>query len=339
MKILKKMAFIAISTVALISCNNDDALSTSEKKVDAYIQFESVFGDKEFDLNTDYTSTNNGTLNISTLKYIITDIKLFGTEGTSNFEVSTQESFHIVDQSCQASLNKYLTNIPNGKYNKVSFRYGVSDKIQNAGTDAQGDMLVAADAAGLSWGWTLGYRFMTYEGFSSKKEEHFKVHNGSTGAIKTETTHASKINNDAPGGHGHTSGARVDNSQIIEIDFSSDGVILVSDNTSPKIHLKVDIAKILSSTHSLNVAEGDIIVDAHKSAKVAENVATAFTFEHIHPTDVNFELPEIKNCNGTSNPNEGDGHAHNDKKKHEHTDDKKQDETSKKEVSEGHTHS
>ncbi len=332
MKNLKKLAFITIAAIGIVSCkNDDDAIGSSENKVDAYIQFENVFGNKEFNLNHDLLSKNNGTLNITTLKYIVTDIKLFGTEGTSDFTVSTQESFHIVDQSCESSAYKYLTNIPNGKYNKVSIRYGVSNEIQNAGTDAQGDMLVAAKAAGLNWNWTLGYRFMTYEGSSSKRKEAFKIHNGSTGAIVSEIAKTSKVNHGGEPHEKETPATRIDNSQVIELDFSEDDVILVSDETSPKIHLKVDVAKILSSKNILDISEGDITTDAHKASEVAQNVATIFSIDHIHPTDKNFELPEAKDCKDTTNPNEGGGHdnedGHHDK------------EVSKEKKDEEHSHS
>jgi|GEM_PF-6670564 len=325
MKFLKQLAYAALTILALNSCtkNDDTPEQVSENKVDAYIQFDHVFGSDEFTLNKNYKSDNNGVLNITTLKYIVTDIVLHGTEGTNDVALSTQESFHIVDQSCAFTSKKYLTNIPNGKYNKVTFRYGVSDKIQNSGTDAQGDMLVAAKAAGLNWGWTLGYRFMTYEGSSSAKGDVFKVHNGSTGAIE-KNTHTSKVNKESPshtgGGHGHTTGGRVDNSQLIELDFSDKGAILVSDKTSPKIHLKVDIAKVLSSKNTLDVSKGDIVVDAHKSAKVAQNVATMFSVAHIHPTDINFDVPKTEDCKDTSNPNEAGGHQHSgEKKEHSHS--------------------
>lgn len=317
MKFFKNLAFTAITICALTSCSNDDENEVSASKVDAYIQFEQVFGDDNFKLNQDFESANNGTLNITTLKYIITDVVLHGAQGTEDVSVPTEESFHIVDQSCESTLNKYFTNIPNGTYNKVTFRYGVSDAVQNSGTGAQGTMLTLAKAAGLNWGWTLGYRFMTFEGISSNKEGTFKVHNGSTGALVSETAHTTSVKNDAPdhGGHEHASGERIDNSQLITLDFSDEGNILVSDTTSPKIHVKVDVAKILSSTHILDISEDDIIIDAHKSAQVAKNVASMFSIAHIHPTDINFEKPEVHECKDTSNPNEQGGHSHDD---HDH---------------------
>ncbi len=337
MKNLKKIAFLAITAITLTACNtNDDTLTnpntTNEAKVDAYLQFENVFEDQLFALNKDYETTNNGVLNITTLKYIVTDITLHGADGTDDYSASTQESFHIVDQSCEASKFKYLTKVPNGKYTKVTLRYGVSEAVHEQGAAAQGAMLLAAQDAGLFWGWTTGYRFMTYEGTYNNGAGTFKVHNGSHGSSTEGHGHGdhshgaekvTKINNDvAP--------TRIDNSKEIVLDFSDEGEILVSDQTSPKIHLKIDVAQILDNTsndeNDLDVSKGDIIIDTHKSPKVAENVSKMFAIAHIHPTDVNFDIPNIETCTGT-NPNDTahdttDGHHDTDKEEaaHDHSD-------------------
>ncbi len=308
MKNLKSFILGGIAFLSIISCNDDDSPieEVSEKKVDAYIQFENVFGDNEFNLNHDYSVADANDLNITTLKYMITDIVLYGAEGTEDYTASTQESFHIVDQSCEETAYKYLTNVPNGTYNKISIRYGVSEEVFELGTDAQGEMLEVAQEMGMNWSWTVGYRFLTYEGvYDGQHANTFKVHNGSHGSSSTghgsHGAHAAKVGTEEPA-------SRVDNSKVITLEFPNESEILVSDETSPKVHLKVDVSKILKSTHTLDVSEGNIIIDTHKSPKVAENVATMFSIAHIHPTSDDFELPEAVGC-GSSNPNDNDGHT------------------------------
>ncbi|WP_139959044.1 MbnP family protein [Flavicella sediminum] len=298
MKNFKFYLLAAFAALNLISCNdNDDAdEQVSENKVDAYIQFENVFSDHDFNLNHDYTSANNGVLNITALKYMITDITFYGSNGTADYTVPTQESFHIIDASCEATDYKYLTGIPDGTYNKISFRYGVSEEVFELGTEAQGDMLVAANEFGMNWGWTSGYQFLKYEGsYAGNAANTFKVHNGSHGSSSTGHGTANKSVTDAP--------SRIDNSKLITLAFSNDADILVSDNTSPKVHLKIDVANIFNSTNLIDISEGNIIIDAHKSPKVATNVATMFSVDHIHGTTAVFDIPENEGC-GSANPNE-----------------------------------
>lgn len=329
MKFNFNKALWAISTLAFISCGDDDSTTViaNKNKADAYIQFENTFDGRAFELNKDYETSTNGTINVSTLKYLISDIKFFGVEGTKDYTLPTEVSFHIVDQSCEATLKKYITSLPNGTYNKVSLLYGVSEEIHEKGTESQGTVLATAKAFGMDWGWTLGYRFLTFEGtFGTDHKQNFTVHNGSHGS----TTGGN--------GHGHEAKGldnRIVNSKTITIDFSNTNGILVSDETSPKVHLNIDIAKILKGQHDLKLSDYDgTIVIRDESTLVAQNIVTAFDLDHIHATDPNFNVPVLEECK-TSNPNEG-GHDHKDgKDSHEEGDN--HDHTTKEKSEESHS--
>ncbi|MGY5351284.1 MbnP family protein [Wenyingzhuangia sp. IMCC45533] len=355
MKNLKIWALVALTTIGLTSCNNNDdsiddqtSLTGNElngngiipavgEKIDAYIQFESVFNGSSFSLNKDLQSANNGVLKVSTFKYIVTDIVLHGTDGTTDYKPSTIESFHIVDQSCNQTDYKYLTKVPNGKYNKVSLRYGISEEVHELGAGAQGEMLLAAQEAGLFWGWTTGYRFMTYEGSFNGNAGTFRVHNGSHGSAASGHGHGALTSRVNHNGDPHDSEeeikekpTRIDNSKVITLDFSSEGVILVSDDTSPKIHLSIDVAKILDNSsdndNDLYLSQNpNIIIDTHNSPKVAKNISQMFSVAHIHATDPVIRVPAINSCKDV-NPNDeplgGEGHDNSDG---HHDDEKKED--------------
>lgn len=340
MRNLFKVAFMIATAFVYIACNNDDNSGTEKNlqtKVDTYIQFENVFNNNTFELGKDYVTTSNRIVNISALKYMITDIVLKGAEGTEDIALSTQESFHIVDQACDVTFKKYLTNIPDGRYSQISFRYGVSEEVHEKGTDYQGDMLVAAKKFGMDWGWTLGYRFLTYEG--TYNDNVFKIHNGSHGSdigghghgVQNNETHSHVENihdkhsiahkQDPTGEHviqhekaedksTHDSDpARIDNSKVITLDFSNEGAILVGENTSPKIHLKIDIAKILEGIETI-VLDGDIILDIDKSPKIANNIKNIFTVDHIHATEtLQFLSETLEECE-TKNANDVEEHDH-----------------------------
>lgn len=321
MKIFKKMAFIALTILLITSCTDDETTNVSENKVDAYIQFDHIFGEDDFELNHSFDSgTSVGDVKISNLQYIITDITLHGSDGTADYTATTQESFHIVDAACSQTAYKYLTNVPDGTYDGVTFRYGVNEEIYEEGADAQGSMLETATDAGLFWGWTAGYKFLSYEGTYGTEGSIFKVHNGSHGSSTTEhdATEGDETVHVATETHAKIADTRIDNSKLITIDFSSDGVILVSDETSPKIHLAVDVKNILNSTNVIDISEGDIIIDAHKSPLVSENISTLFSVNHIHSTDSNFDLPEDEDCESSTNPNDTEEHDHNEETEHDH---------------------
>ncbi|WP_010522402.1 MbnP family protein [Aquimarina agarivorans] len=310
MKFNLKIAALTAMITVFVACSSDDDDNSNNpevdniNKVDAYLEFENVFEGEEFALKTDLNSKNNGVINVTALKYLISEITFYGANGTEDYVMDSNESFHIVDLSCKSTLKKYFTNLPDGNYDRVSFLYGVSEEVHEKGTEAQGNMLVEAKKYGLDWGWTLGYRFLTYEGtYDGDKEKIFRVHNGSHGSSNEENV------------------SRVENSKKIVIDFSDKGMILVSDKTSPKVHLSIDVSKILSNTNEIKLADydGRLIINPN-STLVSSNIESMFVLDHIHATDPNFEIPTDNECEGVSNPND-DGHGHDDKEDgHEHGD-------------------
>lgn len=286
------------------ACQKDEELNVNNK-VAAYIEFEHVFNNEEFHLNHPYHTSSNGEVKINMLKYFITEITFHGSNGTLDYEVPIQEGFHIVDASCESTFNKYLSSIPDGTYNKMSFRYGVSEEVFEQGTAAQGEMLVTAKEFDMSWAWTVGYVFMKLEGsYGGMEHNTFKIHNGSHGS-GAHTVHKTT----AMEGHSN----RIDNSMVINFPFPNDTEIIVSTATSPKVHVKVDVRSAFEEEHALDLssAGGNIIIDAHLSPKVAENAAAMFSLAHIHPFTDAFELPDLQYCEDTSNPNDGHGgHGH-----------------------------
>lgn len=348
MNFLKITAVLCIAAITL-SCdddNNNSYIVNPENKVDAYIEFENVFDNATFELGKTYQTEVNGAVKVTTLRYIITDITLKGNNGTPDFNATTQESFHIVAQDCEATKYKYLNNVPNGTYNSIAFRYGVKEEVFEQGTESQGDMLLAARKFGLDWGWTLGYRFLTFEGNFGAEQIPFKIHNGNytPPAEGEENSHSNVHSNKIPLANAvqHSEpneNGRIENSKNIELFFPNDGEILVSDNTSPKVHLKLDVAKILDGFTKIDLSKGsNIIIDVERSPDVADNVDQAFSIAHIHGTDPEIALPTTTECEINDNPNdkEEDTHGDEDKSEDGHEHDKEDAHDDEKKSEDGH---
>jgi len=104
-----------------------------------------------------YVNANNDTLSISTLRYLISDIRLYQPNGDS----IVVDGYQLVDVTNGTGLSYSITaDIPHGSYTGISFIFGF-DSLDNI-TDAYPDLNV------VNWNWPAmlggGYHFMQMEG-------------------------------------------------------------------------------------------------------------------------------------------------------------------------------
>lgn len=105
-----------------------------------------------------YVNANNDTLSISKLKYLISDIRFYKSNGDS----LVIEGHHFVDLTTSSSLTYAPTfDLPFDTYTGISFNFGL-DSVDNV-TNAYPDLNI------LNWNWldTIGggYHFMQMEGY------------------------------------------------------------------------------------------------------------------------------------------------------------------------------
>lgn len=101
-----------------------------------------------------YVNANNDTLSISKLKYLISDIRFYKSNGDS----LVIEGHHFVDLTTSSTLTYAPTfDLPFDTYTGISFNFGL-DSIDNAANHV--------DLNSLSWNWPPGggYHFMQMEG-------------------------------------------------------------------------------------------------------------------------------------------------------------------------------
>lgn len=104
-----------------------------------------------------YVNANNDTLSISKLKYLISDIRFYKSNGDS----LVIEGHHFVDLTDNATLTYAPTfELPFDTYTGISFNFGL-DSVDNV-TNAYPDL------NSLTWNWPVmnggGYHFMQMEG-------------------------------------------------------------------------------------------------------------------------------------------------------------------------------
>lgn len=258
MKLQFSTIVLAISAL-FISCSKDDH-NASNKPGMAKIEFDnSVHEDDLLLENSFYSKDNNEQFSVSELKYIISNIVLINDQGVE-FVYPKDDSYFIINEKNDASLELNLDAIPAGTYTNIKFGLGVDQDKYLQGATGQGDLIVEAEKEEMLWAWQAGYRFLKLEG-------NYKV-----GSSSTETFYKYHI-----GSHGST----LDNYK--EITLSLPVPAFVANDKLPTIHIVADIAKIFDETHHMVIDENpQIMVNQDLSPKVAENASNMFKVHHVH---------------------------------------------------------
>lgn len=263
---MKNLIYKAIAVLALsatfTACSNDD--ETISGTGNLAIEFDNSFKGDDLILDTQANTTaSNEVLKISSIKYIISNIVLTKEDGTT-FTYPKSESYFIVNEADLATHVLNLKDVPAANYTKVTFGIGVDKEQWDAGATGQGDFLATAQAAGMMWSWSAGYKFVAFEGtFTSATVTTpvpFKVHTGQTGTDYNYTTVALDLQTKA----------------------------LVRSTITPQIHIITDLAKILNSTNVIKLSDnnpngtGANIMGGANLPLVTANVATMFSVDHVH---------------------------------------------------------
>lgn len=270
MKIKYKNMFLYIATISILlysNCTKDPPppVSQTQDANSMRIRFENKVGntDLNLDLQNDtlapdtkfmYSSVKNK-FTISTLRYIVSNIILYNSDGTSWKET---DSYHLIEVTNGVIKDEFrIASVPGGKYKKISFTLGVDSLTNHDLSLAKGDLV---NISGMSWTWATGYIFYKLEGRFEKPNSFyklFKIHNGVDRNRKTITLN---LPNDAT----------------------------VDKNTAPSVHIISNILSTFGTTAVgstiIDLNEKPIImVDAIKDVQIANNNAAAlFYVDHVH---------------------------------------------------------
>ncbi len=255
---LKTIVAALALTFAFSSCSNDDdpaEVITGEGNLK--LEFDNVYKDADLAFNTAYVNSNGETVKITKAKYIVSNIVLTKEDG-STYTVPKSQSYFIIDEANDASTLLNLPNIPAANYTKVKFGIGVDQAQFNLGATGQGDFLAQAQAAGMMWSWSAGYKFVALEGtFTSatvSTDTTFMLHTGQTGTDYNYT----------------------------EVTVNLPEAALVRTTITPQIHLMADLSQLPDGTNKINFTDGAMVMGGNKLALVTANIANMFEAHHVH---------------------------------------------------------
>lgn len=132
-----------------------------------------VYQNRPLVLNQMYVSKRD-TLQISTVKFYLSNIEFLYTDGTSFAE---KNSYHLIDVSEKKSMDFKLHCQKNKSLSKVRFSIGIDSLTSKSGALA-GDL---DPSNGMYWAWQSGYINMKIEGKSNRcttRKNQFHFHLG-----------------------------------------------------------------------------------------------------------------------------------------------------------------
>lgn len=282
---MKKILFIVIAAMFLFSsCKKDDdnGLEINGKME---IEFDNIaiVNDIQRQLNmTTVGDTNYGyqnemgqDFNITLLRYFISEIVLEGPNGERfedllSVDATDAKGYYLVDESVSASQLITLEDIPAGEYNKISFTVGVAEEGVKEGA-AGGSLDPATN--GMFWNWNAGYVALKFEGQSSVSVGGAV---GNTIAPEDEKGIVYHV-----GGWKEIEGtAFVNNNKSLSYAFDVNAK--VGGDHEPHVHMVFDVLSMLSAKNQIDFTGNNNVHKPVDGQAIAENLAEAFRFDHIH---------------------------------------------------------
>ncbi len=282
---MKKLLFLftmLLSITFFSACDNeDDDVAKEPGTLDITFDNVAIVGGKQTQLTMatpgsttyDYTNEMGQKFNINLLRYYISAIELDGPNGEhyhDHMEVKAAESkgYYLVDESNSKSQTVTLSDIPAGKYNKITFTVGVDSAGVVDG--ASGGVLDPANK--MFWSWNSGYIAVKFEGQSDVSK------GGASGESVTSDNKKGIVFH--VGGWKNIPGtAFVYNNKKITLNFDD---LKVEKSKTPEVHLIFDVQSMFKGTKTIDFTGN---VNVHKptdGADVANNIAKAFAFDHVH---------------------------------------------------------
>ncbi|WP_297978038.1 MbnP family protein [uncultured Capnocytophaga sp.] len=188
-----------IASLALFSCTKKEETPTLETPTlgNTTLEFQNIIGSNPIELGADASTaksyiSNNQTLKFSEIKYIISNIRLVKTDGSTilyNVDNLDTGAF-VLNQSNPESLKLHLSDLQTGAYKEILFDYGIRKELNHLDESRFPKFYKEAgkNDSRMHWEWGKGYRFTKIEGFWGNDNKVLSVHTGST--IKDRDTKA-----------------------------------------------------------------------------------------------------------------------------------------------------
>jgi hypothetical protein len=260
---MKKSSFIAkisiitfaVTCLVFTSCKKDEVTpepAATSGSVIVKLEHKWVDLATNFTLNMEYIHpVTDDTLNFTTMKYYISNLKLKKSDGTW---WTQPESYFLVDLENQSSITLMMSNVPLGTYTELSYTFGV-DSTRNVSGAQTGALSIANN---MFWSWNSGYIFMKAEGTSA---------NSTSGSYSFHLGGFTGVNN--------VVSSRNDVFNIQSTD------LIVSSHHPSEIGLLVFPDKLFNTTGSVN-GTNTIHMPGAMAKTMANDFFNGIVFEHVH---------------------------------------------------------
>lgn len=264
-----RCAIAALLVFPLVSCEEEDVKPQLDpnKKGSIELKFDNVAGSQDFAFGTTYQNSAGETFKVNVLQYYISNISFKKADGTE-YIVPQDSSYFLIREQDAATQKIRLSNIPLGDYTEVSFIVGV-DSLRSTlpPSERKGVLDIGADAQGMYWTWNSGYIFFKMEGTSAQ--------------IPVTETNPNGLFKYHIGGFGGYSTPTFNNIRKITLPMNGEKA-KVRDDSSPSVHILVDILKVFEGDMTISLAQNPIVMGNPFSLNVSKNYMNAFVIDHIH---------------------------------------------------------
>lgn len=260
---ITKLFMATLLCAVTISCSNDDGMGSLEGQTgNLVVKFDNGVGDQDFIFGTTYDKSANESYTLETLKYIVSNMELTNSDGTTVMYPLDDNVFIINEAYANNAGEIWLTlkDIPAADYTKISFGIGIDQERYSKGADGQGDFLQNAQDEQMLWSWATGFRFIRLDGVYSDAtvtDEALNIHMGSVGTS-------------------------LDNYREVSLDLPN--TVLVREMANPEVHIKADIAKVFDGQTPVTLSEGysQVHTDEATTPIIADNMMGMFEVHHVH---------------------------------------------------------
>ncbi|SHI31148.1 hypothetical protein SAMN04488096_10157 [Mesonia phycicola] len=256
MKTIKNYFLLAIASLTIISCSDDDTPVANNVTLEFNNTFKGtpiVLGEEASTTATVNTSAMGQDHYFSELKYVISNIRLIKEDGTEiPYNVNNLDNgATVVNQSKEETLSYVLSEIPTDNYNQIKFGLGVKTDLNTLDEVSFPEFYASAGAndTEMHWEWGTGYRFTKIEGFYGADDSELSFHSGST--IEGEEGN-------------YTQGVDAYRDIILDLPESAN-----VGNSAPTIKIEADFDALLSGhTNTIELGEDNATPSVHSAANM-----------------------------------------------------------------------
>ncbi len=252
-----------------LGCRKQESPTDSAITGDLILKMDNRVGIQELVLGKNaYTNAAGEEFTVSTFNYFISNVRVRNAAGEW-LTIPQDSSYFLVREAVPASQLLRLRNIPEGKYNAVSFVLGV-DSLRSASPMSRrnGVLDPGGIAEGMYWTWNSGYIFLKLEGeapslpVEAQAGKAFWFHIGGFGGYNQPT---------------------MNNLKTIQLVFDPGETVDVREGQSrpSSAHLLIDVLKIMDGPTRVALQANRSVMATPFAKKIAENYVNMFSFSHV----------------------------------------------------------